>query len=163
MMTTEGGGINMNTGTKWGRWLAVTLIVGIAAFITSPNAPLGGFWAHLTEGHSSAVTPTGVQMLFLIMLTVIQSLAFGLGTAFLLFGWPYVNAVTSSKSLGQALYLAVSWSLISWWPHTNLHQVLGAGNINSLLAIEYGFHVTLILGGIIVAYFLLTKMRQDQI
>jgi hypothetical protein len=162
-MSTEIRKTNMSMKANRGRWVVITLGLGLAAFLTGPNAPLGGFWGHLAGGHSAMASRTGVQMIFLMLLAAIQSLAFGLGMAFLLFGWPSIRAVTHTSGMGWALYLAVSWSLISWWPHTNLHQVLGAGNMNSLLAIEYGFHVTLIFGGIIVAYFLLTKLQPDRI
>jgi hypothetical protein len=159
-MSKENKMINVRAG--WGRWLGVTLVLGVAAFLTSPNGPLGGFWHSHAGSHNPAETASGVQMLLFVLLTVIQSLAFGLGAAFLIFGWSYVKSV-AARGLALPLYLAVAWSLISWWPHTNLHQVFGAENLNSLLAIEYGFHVTLILGGMVVAYFLLTQMRQDPI
>ena len=67
--------IHMGLGS--GKWLAVTIVLGIAAFITSPNALLGGFW-----GAPPSLSPTGAQMALLMLLTAIQCLAFGLGAAF---------------------------------------------------------------------------------
>ena len=143
-------------GSGSGKWLAVTIVLGIAAFIMSPNAPLGGFW-----GTPPSLAPTGPQMTLLMLLTAIQSLAFGLGAAFLIFGWSLIKSqLPTKRDLALATYLSVAWSLISWWPHSNFHQTLSMGNVSGLIAIEYAFHVTLILGGLIVAYFFITKARQ---
>lgn len=143
----------------WGKWLAVTLVFGIAAFLTSPSGPLGGFWGL----HSENPTPQGIQMALFILLTVIQSLAFGFGFAFLLFGRDTVRSLLPAEGgLSLAVYLAIAWSLLSWWPHSNLHQAHNPDNVSGLLAIEYGFHVTLILGAVVIVYFILTKSKQNQ-
>lgn len=148
---------NKNIG--WGKWFVVTVVLGILAFITSPNAPLGHFWGHPAQEH----TPEGIQLVLFMFLNIIQSLAFGLGFAFLLFGWQYIKEILpKEKSLRLAVYLAIAWSLLSWWPHTNLHQTVGMGNLTNLLAVEYGFHVTLIFGGVVMLYFVLTKIKQNK-
>jgi hypothetical protein len=149
-----------NNHSDWGKWLAVTIGLGIFAFLASPNAPLGHFWGHTALEH----TPQGIQLVFFMLLNVIQSLAFGLGFAFLLFGRQRINEILPNhQNLSFAVYLAMAWSLISWWPHTNLHQIVGMGNLTNLLAIEYGFHVTVIFGGVVMLYFVLTKIKQNQI
>ena len=56
-----------------------------------------------------------------------------------------------------AIYLSVGWFLVSWWPHDNLH--IHNGDDLQGLYIEYGFHVTLMLAGIVLAYSLLTMLR----
>jgi hypothetical protein len=148
-----------NKSAGWGKWLAITLAMGIAAFLTSPNAPLGGFWEVHVAGH----TPEGMQRALFMLLTVIQSLAFGFGFSFLLFGREAVRSFLPAEGgLSLAVYLSIAWSLLSWWPHTNLHQTHNPDNINRLLAIEYGFHVTLIFGAVIIAYVVLMRSRQSQ-
>ena len=143
----------------WGKWIVVTLILGFAAFLTSPSGPLGGFWGLHAEGSP----PVGLQKAFFILLTAIQSLAFGFGFAFLLFGRDVVRSLLPAEGgLSLAVYLAIAWSLLSWWPHTNLHQTHNPDNISGLLAIEYGFHVTLIFGAAVIAYFVLVKSKQSQ-
>lgn len=142
-----------------GKWIVVTLILGVAAFLASPSGPLGGFWGLHAEGPS----PVGMQKEFFILLTMIQSLAFGFGFAFLLFGQEAVRSfLPADRSLRLPVYLAIAWSLLSWWPHSNLHQTHNPDNISGLLAIEYGFHVTLILGAVVIAYFILVKSKQSQ-
>lgn len=151
--------VQNKTNNIQGKWLAVTIVLGIAAFLLSPSGPLGGFWGL----HSESPTPQGIQKGLFILLALIQSLAFGFGFAFLFFGRDAVRSLLPAEGgLSLAVYLAIAWSLLSWWPHTNLHQTHGPDNINGLLAIEYGFHVTLILGAVVIAYFILTKSKQNQ-
>jgi hypothetical protein len=80
--------------------------------------------------------------------------------SFLIFGYPLVKALAlASEGLARAAHLSIAWFLISWWPHDSLHKHVGL-NYDGLLAIEYGFHVTLILAGLIIAYFYVTLLRQ---
>lgn len=156
-MSTQNKTTSKNAG--WGKWLAVTLVLGIVAFLMSPNAPLGGFWGTQADMN----TLVGVQRGLFMLLTAIQSIAFGFGFAFLLFGRKAVSSFLPVEGgLSLAVFLAISWSLLSWWPHSNLHQTHNPENLSGLLAIEYGFHVTLILGGAVIAYFILMKSRQSQ-
>lgn len=156
-MPTQNKSIDNRIG--WGRWLAITFIVGVAAFLASPNAPLGGFWEMQTGMHA----PEGVQKGLFMLLAAIQSFAFGFGCAFLLFGWEAVRSfLRTSGGLDLGVYLAIAWSLLSWWPHSNLHQTHNPDNIGGLLAIEYGFHVTLIFGAVVIAYVVLMRSRQGQ-
>ena len=60
-----------------------------------------------------------------------------------------------------AMYLSVGWFLVSWWPHYNLHLHTGL-DLQSLLYIEYGFHVTLIFAAFVLAYSLLTLLRPEE-
>lgn len=142
-----------------GKWIAVILILGVAAILTSPSGPLGGFWGL----HGEDPSPVGMQKALFMLLTAIQSLAFGLGVAFLFFGWKAVSSfLPADRGLSLAVHLAISWSLLSWWIHSNLHQTHNPENLGALLAIEYGFHVTLIFSGLIIAYFFLMKSKQGQ-
>ena len=49
------------------------------------------------------------------------------------------------------MYLSIGWLLISWWPHDNVYSHNGE-DMQGLLYIEYGFHVTLMAAGLILAY-----------
>ena len=55
-------------------------------------------------------------------------------------------------------HLGIAWSLVNWWAHDGFHRVTGL-NYEGLIRIEYGFHVTLIVGGILAAYFFLSVAR----
>jgi hypothetical protein len=54
--------------------------------------------------------------------------------------------------LAWATYLAIAWTLVSWWPHSNMHRVNGE-NLGGLLMIDYTFHVTLMLASLIILRF----------
>jgi len=138
--------------------VAVTLVLTVVAVLASPNGPLGGFW----RPSAGSPTPTSAQLPLFILLNVAEGLAFGLGISFLIFGYPMVRAISpASTGLTRAAHLSIAWLLINWWPHDSLHIHNGL-NLGGMLAIEYGFHTTLMIAGVIVAYFFLTLLRQKQ-
>jgi len=120
------------------KFAIVTLAVGIPAFFLGPV-----FWP--PELH-----PVGLQMLGFAVLSGIESLLFGFGIAFLAFGYPLLCRTSGRKHL-LPVFLSVSWLLVSWWPHDSIHAHNGM-NLNGLLAIDYGFHLTLILAALILAH-----------
>jgi hypothetical protein len=155
-LATESKAVSKGTGQNWVKWLIVTLVLAAIAFLASPNGPLGVFWRPAAD----IAAPTGGQVPLLILLNIAEVLTFGLGIAFLIFGYPMVKtAVPASKGLTRAAHLSIAWLLINWWPHDSLHVAAGL-NLNPLIAIEYGFHVTLMVAGVILAYFFLTLLRQ---
>lgn len=98
--------------------------------------------------------PSDQQMPFFIILSAIESVAFGFGILFLLKGKALLKKSPVSAALTTWTYLAITWSLASWWIHDNFHKSNGL-NLQGLLYIEYAFHVTLVIAaGIIAAYFL---------
>jgi hypothetical protein len=142
------GGSLVNT---WVKVALVTVVLGVAAMVLGPI-----LWP-IAEGGAQ---PTAGQLFFFIVLEAIQSLAFSLGIAFLVFGLPAVRRASPYSGLmGWAMYLSIGWLLVSWWPHSHLHQVVGE-NLQGLLYIEYGFHVTLIIGAVILAYGFLSVLRE---
>lgn len=140
----------------WKPALVVTLVLAVAAVLASPNGPLGGFW----RPPASSPTPTSAQLPLFILLNIAEGVEFGLGISFLVFGYPMVRAISpASTGLTRAAHLSIAWLLINWWPHDSLHIHNGL-NLGGLLLIEYGFHITLMIAGLIVAYFFLTLLRQ---
>jgi hypothetical protein len=108
-------------------------------------------------------SPVGVQLALFIGLAVLSALTFGAGVSFLIFGWPAVRRATALANIpAWPVYLAIGWSLVSWWPHNNLHLANG-DNLSGLLAIEYGFHVSLYITGLIVAWFFLATLRRTSL
>ena len=128
----------------WLKVLLITLVVGMPAFLLGPV-----LWP------PSPDTPevTAGQLLFFMILFVIEALLFGLGVAFILFGLPLVRqGARGSKPWTWAAFISIAWLLVSWWPHDNLH--VHAGNdIQLILLIEYGFHFTLIIAALMLASF----------
>jgi len=143
---------------NWKPVLAVTLVLAVVAVLASPNGPLGGFWRPPT----GSPTPTSAQLPLFILLNIAEGLAFGLGVSFLVFGYPMVRAISpASAGLTRAAHISIAWLLANWWPHDSLHMHNGL-NLGGLLGIEYAFHITLMIAGVIVAYFFLTLIRQKQ-
>jgi hypothetical protein len=133
----------------------VTLFVAIIAFLTEPNSPFGGFWAP----HPMVPQATGAQLPLFMLLGAIEALAFGVGVSFLVFGYSTLKAnVPVSTPMARAAHLSIAWLLMNWWPHDSLHLHNGL-NLNGLLAIEYGFHVTLIIAGVILVRFFIAAVR----
>lgn len=144
------------TGGSWVKWLVVTIVLAVIAFLASPNGPLGGFWRPSPD----FPPPSAVQLPWFMLLNVVESLTFGFGIAYLFFGYPLIrNILPASQNLALAAHLSIAWLLFSWWPHDSLHVANGT-NMSGLLAIEYGFHVTLMVTGVILAFFVMALVRQ---
>jgi len=123
----------------WIKVLLVTLLFGIPAFIVGPL-----IWP-------PAAAPGSNLLPFFLFLSFIESLTFGLGVAFLIFGWPLLRQLSGgSKLMTWAMFISIAWFLISWWPHDKLHA--SNKTLEGLLFIEYGFHLTLLIGACILAY-----------
>ena len=135
----------------WLKLLLVTLLFGIPAFLLAPRIwPMSSDWP----------VPTPQQFPFFVLIAVFDSLTFGLGIAFILFGWPIVRRMArGSGSLTWVLYIIIAFMLVSWWFHDNLHGMVGT-NMQGLLYIEYGFHVSQMICGAILAYSFLKLFRQ---
>ena len=144
--------------TRWIKWLAIPLFITFVAFLFNAGAPLGRVLWHMPAG---SPTPVGLQLPLFLGLMVAQSAALGWGLAFLFFGYPLLRAISpASRGLTVAAFLSTTWYLVNWWLHDNLHMVTPEGALNNLLAIEYGFHVTMMIAGGVLAYFMLTLFRR---
>jgi hypothetical protein len=103
-----------------------------------------------------------IQLLLLFVLNIAEVLAFGFGVSFLVFGYPMVGAISpASIGLTRAAHFSIAWLLLNWWVHDSMHIHVGM-ELNGLLGIEYGFHVTLMIAGVILAAFFLSILRQGK-
>jgi hypothetical protein len=126
----------------WMKVLAVTVLVAAPAMMLGPV-----IWPPAEVGPE----PTAGQFPFFLFLAAFEALTFGLGVSFLLFGFaPLKWALGGSSWRTWVAYLAVGWFLVSWWPHDNMHIHTGT-DMQGLLYIEYGFHVTLMASAVILA------------
>ncbi|MCB0108518.1 MAG: hypothetical protein KDE53_21505 [Caldilineaceae bacterium] len=134
----------------WHKVLLITLVFAVPAFALGPM-----IWP--PDPHVG--TPAGMQLALFILLAAITAITFGLGIAFLLYGLPLVRRVTDgSASRTWATFFATGWMLLSWWPHDNMHKHNGM-ELGGLLVIEYLFHVTMMVAGLIVAYNLVRSLQ----
>lgn len=131
----------MKTKTKF---IIITIVLAIISFSLSKV-----IW----PDSSSMSMPTARQLPFFIFISALESLSFGIGVAFVLLGWKYLKALMPENKKGAVLsFFAITWLLVSWWPHDNMHRVNGPSNMAGLLRIEFIFHFTLIIAGFILAY-----------
>ena len=128
--------------------VVTTLVVGILAFLAKPNGPIGTFW------RPSPMVPeaVGIQLPLFMILGLAKALVCGLGIAFLIFGSSMVRRHSVSPGLARAAHLSIAWVMINWWAHDSLHLHNGMER-SGLLKIEYGFHITLMMAGVILARF----------
>ena len=134
----------------WVKVVIVTLLVTIPAMLLGHV-----IW------HPVGMQPSPGQLPFFMVVSFFEALALGLGVSFLIFGLPLVRAASADRKLRSWLmYLGIGWALVSWWPHGNLHMSNG-DNMQRLLYIEYGFHVTLIISAAIVAFCFLSLLRES--
>lgn len=144
------------TTVKWKPALALTLALTVLAVLANPSGPLGFFWRPAAD----MPAPAGLELPFAILLKIAEGLTFGLGISFLIFGYPMVHAISpASTGLTRATHVSIAWVLSNWWPHDSLHIANGM-NLGGLLAIEYAFHITLMIAGAILALFFLTLLRR---
>jgi len=137
------------------KMIVITLVIGIPAFFLGPM-----IWPP-----SSDIHPTQAQLPYLIVLSLIEALAFGFGVAFLIYGWPRVRAASGdSTRIARFMYISLAWLALSWWPHDNLH-IFNALDINGLIVIDYAFHLTLIIAGFVLTYsfFALFKGAEERV
>src|SRR5712664_4162827 len=136
------------------KWLVAATTAGLTVIsfaltrVIWPDAP-------------GAVQPSAGLLPFYIVVAVVESFAFGLGVAFLIFGGRMMSSFGQGRALNLLTYLSIAWLLINWWPHDNLHRVVRF-DFARLIWIEYGFHVTLIAAAACVAYFFVTTLRRTQ-
>jgi hypothetical protein len=130
------------------RWLVVAtiLVAGLPAFALGRV-----IWP---DPAGSAVPPAALQPIF-IGISALESVLFGIGVAFVLFGRRWLPAY--GTRLATATYLAIGWSLVSWWPHDNFHRIIH--DWSGLAAIEVGFHVTLIVSILVIGAFFVRSLR----
>ncbi|MBI2056610.1 MAG: hypothetical protein HYT37_04535 [Candidatus Sungbacteria bacterium] len=107
--------------------------------------------------------PSAGQMPFFIIISAVEAIAFGVGVAFLALMRQSLQSMPGGQfKKALAGYISIGWLLVSWWPHDNLHLHIGH-DIQKLLYIEYGFHVTLVVAGLVLAYlFAGFLMRKSQ-
>ena len=94
--------------------------------------------------------PSTAQLGFFAFLALVQGLLFGFGIAFAILFGPRLKKVSAQyKNYAKAAFVSLVWLMVSWWPHDNLHRHNGM-NIQGLLYVDYGFHLTVILATVVL-------------
>jgi hypothetical protein len=122
--------------------VALSIGLGIPAFVLArviwPNPP-------------GAPVPSASLLPFLMVPAVFESLAFGAGVAFLVVGGRALARLGQPRWLTLATYASAGWTLVSWWPHSNMHRA--NTSLQGLAVIDWTFHITVIVASCVIAVF----------
>jgi hypothetical protein len=122
--------------------VALTIGLGIPAFVLArviwPSPP-------------GAKAPPTNLLPFLMVPAVFESLAFGAGVAFLIAGGRALARLGQPRWLTLAAYASVGWTLVGWWPHSNMHRA--NTSLQGLAAIDWTFHITTIVAASVIGVF----------
>lgn len=133
----------------------ITAVLAVLTLLANPMGPLGVFWrpsAHIA-------TPAGYQVPRFGLLFMAEGLTFGLAASFLVYGHRLLSRLAPAPDgLTRAAHLSISWLMINWWVHNSLHMHVGM-DLNVLLAVDYGFQLTLMIAGAILAVLFLRVVR----
>lgn len=125
-------------------WVLGIIVLSVPAMAIGPV-----LWP--TAAGSPIPTPT--QLVFFLIISLIEAMLFSTGLVFLFFGFDVIKTAPSAlRRVGWMFYLSTAWMLLSWWPHDNFHRSVGEHDLQQLLYLEYGFHLTLIVAGLAIAY-----------
>ncbi len=129
----------MNKAFKW----FIGILIAVISFAANPHGPLGGFW----RPDSMSPTPTSLQLPFFILLNVFESVTFALAVVLLIFNFPKKSFPPLTLNQTRGAFICLLWFLGNWWAHDSLHIHIGM-NLQSLLYLEYGFHLTMMLAAL---------------
>jgi len=129
---------------RWMKVTIVTLMVAVPAFVVGPV---------LFPPTDVGSEPSAAQIPFFMFLGAADAILLALGVSFLVFGLPVLRKVSPDSRLrAWAMYLAIGYLMVSWWPHLNLHISTPIDNWQMLLYIDFLFHLPLEIAGVVLAY-----------
>ena len=131
----------MRTSVKFG---LITVGAGLPAFLLTPI---------LFPPNPAVGMPPASLIPSFIILSVVESLFFGIGIAFLALGLPLMRRVANVSGVSPwPSFFAIGYLTASWWPHLGMHAVAGM-DFDKLILVDYGFHLPYILAAGVVAHF----------
>ena len=131
-------------------FVAITVLGGVAAFLLTPT---------LFPTNPNVVPPGPELIPYFLILSIVESLFFGVGLAFLALGLPLMRRVARiSGTSAWPPFLAIGYLTASWWPHLGMHGVAGM-DMDKLILVDYGFHLPYILSAGVVAYFFFRTLQ----
>jgi hypothetical protein len=101
---------------------------------------------------SIVLPPSGLVPYFAFVIAC-ECLSFGVGVAFLAFGFPLMTRLPVGRFGAWSGYLGIAWFLLNWWPHESFHRTTPSTDFVKLIGIQFGFHLSLIVAAFLVARF----------
>jgi hypothetical protein len=103
----------------------------------------------------------GALLPFYIFLGIMDAFTFGFALWFIL---KFMNMISNVEPAAQnkffVIMLAISWTLLSWWPHTRMH-LNQLENPFGILMIDIFFHVPLQIAHVVAGFALLSLMKHE--
>ena len=141
-----------SAGSWRGRIVGIAVVTLVSALVTMALGQK--IWTH----PPGATAPPAGLVPFFVVLELAGDVLFGLGVSFVIFGYGLLARARQPLWLTYATYVSIAWLMLSWWPHGNLHRVTPSGAWLNLLYIDYGFHLSLMVGTAIVALFFIRSL-----
>ena len=131
----------------------LTGAVTVVALLLHPFAFGAAFW----PPSLLCPLPSEGQFPFYAFVAIIEAGALGLGLSWFAWGYQFV-LFFRARWQRIAVYLSVGWLLANWYSHDALHINIGP-DLQRMIAIELGFHVTLIAAAALVALAIMCQSR----
>jgi len=139
--------------SKLWKMLIVSVAIGGGALIAGPK-----IWPMAPD----VPAPPASLLPAYIVLAAVESLAFGFAVAFAVFGWPAIRGLRlGPRWLNKVLFVTLVWFLGNWWMHDSLHMHIGL-DMQRLVYIEYGFHLTMMACAAILALSLMRLVNRPE-
>jgi hypothetical protein len=135
----------------------VVMLVVAGFFALTSFVTTNSFWPGSTD--LSVVSEPWAG--FFTGLYVAESLSFGLGAGFLLFGRRWMVRLRRPRWLTTLAHLSVVWLLASWWPQDNFYRLAAKTDWPRQAALVYGFNITLMIAAAVLVVFVARDRRVD--
>lgn len=132
----------MKTSTKL---ITTASVITILAFLLTPTIwPLPPQFQNIPP----KLTP------WFLGLGVYESIGFGIALATLMFGIGWIKTNTPVQYHKRLILLTIfaCWSAGNWLTHDHAHIMTEERNFTRLLVIEYSYHVTIMISGVLSIY-----------
>lgn len=136
--------------------LVYGVFLTLVAFLANPQGPFGEFWAPAP----GRPVPTGGLLSLYILLNVFEAASVAMAVVLLFTAWPKKAIKPLTLLETRNGFVCLLWILGNWWVHDGLHVHIG-DDLQRLIYVEYGFHVTIMTAaGYLI--FLTSKFFRDQ-
>lgn len=142
------------------KWLLVIVPSALLALLSYPMMPIGSLlWPMPHHGGLDLPSASPLYMGLLTLYLVMESIAFGVAIAFLVFGRQHLKAATNR---GQATisFVCLAWVTGIWPLHMYAHMHHPMSNHVATLIIDYSFHAPIYIAGSLLVFSLLSIFRE---
>jgi len=138
---------------------AIAIVVGVVAFFLGvfviwPAPSAEEMAQSMAMGMGGDAPPPMYFNVAMWSAQFLEAIAFGCGVVFALVAYQRFSNLTRNRTHGMVTFYTILWTMLSWWPHDNLHRIRKPGDLNALLRLEVGFHLTLCASAFVIGSFI---------